>query len=300
MKLKNVKNALTSKVGRQILLLDKHSPSILFVGGVVGVVGATVLACKATLKLDEILDAHDDKRVEIKTAALPGYSDRDRQRDLVIHTVRTAKDVAVIYAPAVAVGVVSIACLTRSHNILMNRNAALMAAYSALDRGFREYRARVVDEVGPAVEQQLYHGSEAHAVVEKTEKGTKTSQIAIASQDGSTSPYSKWFAEGTASEWSPNADYNLTKLKIAQAVAQDQLESRGHLFLNEVYHELGIPETQAGCVVGWVWQGNGDNYVDFGLFENDPQKAAFVQGVENSVLLDFNVDGVIYDLLSKY
>ena len=80
------------------------------------------------------------------------------------------------------------------------------------------------------------------------------------------------------------------------------LKSRGHLFLNEVYDLLDIPRSKAGQVVGWVYNKNnnvkGDNYVDFNIYDiTDKAKRSFVNGYERTILLDFNVDGVIYDLI---
>ena len=59
---------------------------------------------------------------------------------------------------------------------------------------------------------------------------------------------------------------------------------------------LGIPRTKAGQVVGWIFDKDnpiGDNYVDFGLLNT--QNEDFVNGYKRSVLLDFNVDGMILD-----
>jgi hypothetical protein len=61
---------------------------------------------------------------------------------------------------------------------------------------------------------------------------------------------------------------------------------------------LGIDRSKAGSVVGWVItkEGTGDNFIDFGVFDGDnPRARDFVNGREGSILLDFNVDGVIYD-----
>ena len=64
---------------------------------------------------------------------------------------------------------------------------------------------------------------------------------------------------------------------------------------------LGIPKTKAGQVVGWVYDPEhpvGDNYVDFGLFDLDRERVRrFVNGDERNILLDFNVDGNIWELM---
>ena len=64
---------------------------------------------------------------------------------------------------------------------------------------------------------------------------------------------------------------------------------------------LGARRTKAGAQVGWVYDENnvvGDNYVDFGIFDTRRSKARdFVNGYEKVIVLDFNVDGYILDLI---
>ena len=113
------------------------------------------------------------------------------------------------------------------------------------------------------------------------------------------SVYARFFDEG-CEQWSKNPEYNLMFLRSQQNYYNDMLKSRGHVFLNEVYDALGIPRTQAGAVVGWMISDNGDNFIDFGVFDGDrPRARDFVNGYERSILLDFNVDGVIYDLFTR-
>ncbi|MCA1800666.1 MAG: DUF6353 family protein, partial [Actinobacteria bacterium] len=109
--------------------------------------------------------------------------------------------------------------------------------------------------------------------------------------------YARYFDEGST-VWSRERDYNRLRIRAIQNYANDMLKARGHLFLNEVYDELGLPRSRAGAVVGWVMSKSGDNFVDFGIYNQENERArAFVNGQEQSILLDFNVDGVIYDLL---
>jgi hypothetical protein len=296
MDLQHLKNAVTSKVGRQILLSKKHSPTILFAGGVVGVVGATVMACRATLKLEEVLDEVEEKRKSVNELMHKDYSDVDRINDHRIITVQAAASVAKLYAPAVAVGVVSIAALTGSHVVLSKRNAAVMAAYSALDKGFNEYRARVRDELGDEKDQEFRHGTKTVEETVESDDGKKTIKKKVVVPDVP-SVYARFFDEGSKS-WSRQPEYNQLFLNCQQNYANDLLRARGHVFLNEVYDMLGLERTKAGAVVGWILNGDGDNFVDFGIYDGKNERTrAFVNGDERSILLDFNVDGVIYDLI---
>lgn len=291
---KFVPKAVTAKAGRALLKSQKHSPTILFVAGVAGVVTTTVLACRATLKLDEVLaEAKEnlDKAETLSHSNHSDYSTRDYKQDVTYIYIKTIAKTAKLYAPAVAVGALSVACLTGSHVILTKRNVALTSAYAALEKGFKEYRERVTAEYGPEKERELRYS------VEKTETVDEKGKKHVTKNVGpyGSSVYARFFDEYCKS-WNKEAEYNLLFLKCQQQWANDLLQTRGHVFLNEIYDMLGIDRSKAGQVVGWVIGKNGDNYIDFGIFDKDRETARnFVNGRAGAILLDFNVDGVIYD-----
>lgn len=280
------------------LLAKKNSPQFLFVGGVVGMVGTTVLACRATLKVQDVLEvAEEDNRVNnsIREQHPDHFSEEERRKNAVVIYTRSAGKIVRLYAPAVGLGVVSIAALTKSHNILQERNVALMAAYSALDRGFKEYRSRVIEKYGEDQDREFRY--ETEVVVEGSGKNKKTT---VRIGQGEPSVYAVFYDEYSAN-WSREPEINKIFLKNKQNYLNDLLRARGHVFLNEVYHELGLPHSKAGAVVGWIMGEAGDNYIDFGVFTPDaePHIRDFVNGREGSILLDFNVDGVIFDKLPE-
>lgn len=280
------------------LIAKKNSPKVLFVGGVVGMVGTTVLACRATLKVQEVLEGTErDIMVShaVRDQHPDQYSESDRQKDSVIIYARSAGKITMLYAPSIILGTISIAALTKSHNILQERNAALMAAYAALDKGFKAYRSRVIEKYGEDQDREFRYETE---VVASGSGKTKKTQVRIA-QDGP-SVYAVFYDEYSPN-WSREPEINKIFLKNKQNYVNDLLRARGHVFLNEVYHELGLPHTKAGAVVGWIMGEDGDNYIDFGVFTNDaePRVRDFVNGREGSILLDFNVDGVIFDKLPE-
>lgn len=292
----SLSEAITRGIGRQSLKVQQHAPKLLFGGGVVGMVGSTVLACRSTLRLESVLN---EIQFDLNTADAirdqheDQYSAQDLQHDKAVIYIRSGAKLAKLYAPSIAVGAVSIAALTKSHAILQERNAALIAAYAALDRGFREYRARVVEKLGEEQDQEFRYGSEV--VVEGEGKTKKKPRTRVNVDDGP-SIYARFFDE-YSENWSKEPEYNRLFLNCEQNWANDMLRARGHLFLNEVYRRLGLPHTTAGSVVGWRIGDEGDSYVDFGIFTNDGSDRIrdFVNGREGSILLDFNVDGVIYD-----
>lgn len=297
--MKYIPNSVTTKVGRTILQGGKHSPTILFATGMVGFVATTVLASRATLKLDGVLEQTKSNLEAAKTLhenGHPDYSDEDYKKDTAYIYAGAVVDITKLYAPVVFVGFVSVACLTKSHTILNKRNAGLTAAYTALDKAFTEYRGRVIKEFGEDKDKEFRYELEER----KTIRASDGKEVAVKRvSPNNYSGYAKFFDESNPN-WSPNPDYNLVFLRAQQNYANDILMARGHLFLNEIYSWLGMDHTPAGAVVGWVISQDGDNYVDFGIFNgNNAGARDFVNGRECSILLDFNVDGVIYDKIGK-
>jgi hypothetical protein len=289
-------DGLTRMMGRRNLALQANSPKLLFGAGVVGMVGSTVLACRATLRLEEVLETAQNDLDMAKTvnAERPDqYSDRDRQKDVALIYTRSVISVGKLYGPSVLVGAASIACLTKSHNILSQRNLALTAAYAAVDEAFTAYRERVIEKYGEEQDQLFRY---AHEEVEVLDERGKLHTEFRAAPDAAPSMYARYYDE-YAREWSKEPEYNLVFLRNQQNYWNDVLKMRGHVFLNEVYDALGLDHTRAGSVVGWrMTQGEGDNYIDFGLYNRgDDQVRNFINGREGSILLDFNVDGVIFD-----
>ena len=303
-------NTLSNKFARTGLKLKKHSPEILVVSGVIGVVTSAVMACRATIKLNDILAKTQETVEKIHQASsdekmTERYSQEDAQKDLMITYVQTGLKIAKLYAPSVILGGLSITGILASNNILRKRNTALAAAYMAVDKGFKEYRSRVVERFGKEVDRQLKYNIKAEKIEEivkdpetgKEKKVKKTIEVV----DGlECSEYAKFFDDGCEG-WTKDPEINLSFLRAQQQYANDLLRARGHLFLNEVYDMLGIPHTKAGQIVGWVYDPdhpNGDNYVDFGMYDiNRPKVRDFVNGFERTILLDFNVDGDILDLI---
>lgn len=296
MNLSTIKNLVTSKAGRQILVLQKNSPTLLFGAGVVGVVATVALACRATLKVESVLYDHekDMQRLDDVSDHLGG-DEKVLQAKALIYT-KTTVNLTKLYGPAFLVGVGSIACLTGSHHIMSQRNASLMAAYKVLEKGYEQYRKRVVDDLGADKDREYRFGSTDVEIVEETDKGQKITHIKRMDQDGLPSPYGRLFDQSSTS-WNDRPDYNVVFLRCQQSYLNDKLRARGHVFLNEVYDALGLDRSKEGAVVGWIWNGDGDNYIDFGLFDKEmkPENFDFFTGRENAVWLDFNVDGVVYD-----
>lgn len=296
---KNAANAVTKVAGRTGLKVKKYSPELLIGGGIVLGFAATVKACQATLKAGDILEEHKAQMETIKEATgLEEYSDADKRKDTATVYFQSTVKLVKVYSPAIILGTLSVTSILAGHNILRKRSLAMAAAYKAVEEGYSNYRKRVVEEMGEEADYRFKHGisKEEIEVVEEDKDGKeKKKKIKSDIQKGEPGPYARIFDDGCRN-WSKSPEQNMMFLKNIQNYFNDLLKARGHVFLNEVYEELGFRHTQAGSVVGWVL-GNGDDYIDFGLYNiHKEANRDFVNGYERNVLLDFNVDeGVIYD-----
>ena len=311
MKKTELMNNVSRSINRMRFKLKKHSPEILAVTGTIGVVTSAVMACKATTKLGTILEKTKTDMEVIRTAMEhpeylepEKYTEDDGKNDIRILYAKTGLNIIKLYAPSVILGGLSITAMLTSNNILRKRNIALAAAYTAVDKGFKEYRSRVVERFGEEMDRELRYNLKSKEIEETVvdEKGKeKTVKKTVNVVDPSTySVYARFYDNG-CNGWTKNPEDNLYFLKCQENYANDLLKTRGHLFLNEVYDMLGIPRTQAGQIVGWVYDEKnpvGDNFVDFGILDlYDEKKREFVNGYERTILLDFNVDGEIFKIL---
>lgn len=305
--IESLKRSLLLKGHQTKLIFDKHSPEILMGAGIVGVVGATVLACKATLEAQETYQT-----VSIMMTGFEQSKDKPDNDPKEITKIQTqlvitgAIEILKLYLPALAVGGLSIGAILRSRSILNKRNAGLAAAFKLATEAYERYRERVVDEFGEDVDLYLRtirnedDERELEAVVR--DKNGRRKEFKLTEEEANmvsygASQYAKFF-DDSSPQWRPTNEANVFFLKSQQTHMNVLLQSRGHVFLNDVYDALGIPRTTAGAVVGWV-KDHGDDVIDFGIFDpaND-YNADFVNGYNrDSILLDFNVDGLIYELI---
>lgn len=304
MDLSKITNAVTRVAGNQMLTAQKNSPTIMLVGGVVGMIGTVVLASKATLKLEDVLDEsinNTAKAHEARETKPELYSEQDLSKDLTIIKVKTVVNIAKLYGPAVVLGVASISLLVGGQHVLLKRNIAIAGALKTVEGQFKEYRKRVENELGEEKARELEEG---YTVEVEDEKGKKK-KVKVSSPIGK-SPYAVIFDELSSTQWKSheeNGNYNSIFLSSQQAWATERLRARGYLFLNDVFDALGMDRTSAGQIVGWYYDPTDerrDNYVSFGVFDRDDERGAdFVNGLEDAVLLDFNVDGPVYELLDE-
>lgn len=316
-----MKNNLLSKASSVVRVsmfkLKKHSPELLILTGVAGVVASGITACIATRKLDSVLEPAKEKINELhecEEVNENGEVSEETKRELALTYVNTGVSLVKLYGPSVVLGSLSIGCILASNNILRKRNVALGAAYAAIDKGFKTYRSRVIERFGDQVDNELRFGLKS-SKVGVMEKDETTGEEKLVKKTGSVvnpagvSDYARLFEKYMTDEngnsvinpyWETNLEYNLMFLKAQERYANDLLKVKKILFLNDVYEMLGIPKTKAGQIVGWIYNPehpNGDNFVSFGIYADNLSYRDYGEGYDPAILLDFNVDGNVWDLM---
>ena len=294
--------------GKAEFTIKKNSPEILLGAGIVGFVGTVVLACRATCRADEVLEFHRRKIKDIEDAKEIADADPEGEmsydieiyrQDKAIRYLKTTGNLAKLYAPTVAVGALSLACILTSRNIMQKRYLGVVAAYNGLSAAFEEYRKRVRDEYGEGLDKHFRYGTTYEELPVYDENGKKTkekeqvekteTEMVMQTDD------SCRFFDSSNPNWDKNPAFSMMWLRGQQNILNDLLHTRGHVFLNEVYDALGFPHTPQGAVLGWI-DGEGDNCIDFGLYDQNKENVRrFVNGVDNVIMLEFNHDGVIWD-----
>lgn len=285
-------------------IFQKLSPEICLVGGTAAVVTGTVFACKATMKLPDILDETKEEincihaTVDNKEIA---YSEQDAKKDLTRTYVRCGLKVAKAYVVPFILEAGGLGLIFSGHVIQKNRNADLALAYAGLDKAFREYRKRVDEKYGEGSDKAVMYNVREEAVEEtvKTDKGKeKTVKKTIQVGEEPLSLFARCFERGCPG-WVSDPDMRILHLQSVQRTMNDQLKVRGFLWLNEVYEALGFPQTRLGQMYGWVYDPKDPRsscVVSFDITNIHRQSVRdFRNGYEEAMWLEFNVDGIITD-----
>lgn len=289
---------LTRAIGAARLVLKANAPTLMVVGGVASMGAGTVIACKQTLKVEEVLAKHTPDLMKVEQGTklnLRSYTADDARADRIKVYTRAALDLGKVYAIPVVLWTGGATMVFGGHRLMLKRNATLAIAYTGLKKTFDAYRARVVDAFGSEADQAMYSGWEKREVVDP-ETGEKQTINSRDWDSAGNDPYNRVFDQNSTTAWEPDLSINRMFLKQQQQFAQQLLNRRGHLWLSEVYSALGFPESDISRVTGWKVRNLPDGsrdipFVDFGLDKPHPDDWKYTK--EGAVYLDFNCQGLI-------
>jgi len=295
--------SITTAFYTGVARISKHAPTILSVTASAGVIATGYLAWKAGTRFEDVEGRDWDRRKECLRNAdtIPDEDvpkiERKNRILFILDTVRTV-------APAAIVGAATITMIYFSNSISKKRLAAMGAAYATLQTAFDGYKRTMVEALGKESVEKILKpklpnvGKSAEEILSSDNKSDAAYvSDAVVNSLKALSPYARIIAEESSTCWDPNEDYTSQNLAAVQLWANRRLERKGHLFLNEVFDQLGLSRTREGAVVGWLKNGEGDGYVSFGDFDASIYRVPSddYTRVDSNFIVDFNVDGVIWD-----
>lgn len=281
------------------LKIKDNAPQIMTGVGLATMVIGTVFACKATLKLPDIIGESEEKLERIRAIRdeKPNeYSEDDAKKATTIIKTKTILECTKNYLVPAGIITAGAALIVGSDVMDCVKNTRISAALLATEESYKAYRKYVETHIGKDMDRKARIGAEEETIVDEN-GNEKTIEVVDRSHIEEYSQYARFFDVGNTG-WSEDPELSLMALRRIQSWANDRLKTKGYVFLNEVYRALGYPETAAGHRVGWLLNGDGDGKVDFGIYNPRSKNCSdFVNGWEPVIILDFNVDGDIVDRL---
>lgn len=281
-------------VGRTKLTMIRKSPEITLGLGIAASVAAVGYTVWATIKAVETYNDTVEKLEQAERVLDNEEEKKDAIEKIKLH--RTLEWVK-LYAPAIVLETASILFSVKSHKIMKGRNAALVMSVAAATKELNDYRQRVRDAIGEEQEKDIFNDASTFTTVKMNEDGT--SEETVEKKNNYGSQYAAFF-DASSTVWENDTVYNLSFLKMKLMMLNNELRIKGHIFLNDVYRALGLPETKAGQYVGWVTSSTvGDGVIKFTNVSTGENIEDIDDLDDPTVLLDFNVDGDIINILPE-
>jgi hypothetical protein len=144
-----------------------------------------------------------------------------------------------LFVPAISTGALTIACIICANRIADKRAAAMVAAYSVLDRAFEEYKAKVVEKIGDRKEEAVRDELAQDRVrnnppVDKEVVFTDRGNVLFLDE------YSGRYFRSSVQE-----------IKSAEIAINHTLISDYSASLTDFYHTVGLRPTKVSDELGW-------------------------------------------------
>lgn len=215
-----------SEFGRRLArFAADNSPAILTGVAVVGTATTAYLTGRASFKAAEVL----------RSKELHFEAELEREMDLKDKVELTWK----LYISAAGTGLLTAACIICANRISDRRAAALASAYSLAQRGFEEYRVKVIEKIGQNKEEQVRTEIAQKHVEEALERNPQ--QVII--MDGTTGFHDDWSGRLFESD--------METVKSAVNKVNHQIINHMYASINDFYDAVGWPTIPAGDDFGW-------------------------------------------------
>lgn len=222
---------LTKLLCKSKKFIKHNSSTILTCMGVVGVVGTTIMAVKATPKAMELIDDAKNEKGE----------DLTKLEVMVV--------VAPAYIPSTLIGVGTIACIIGSNVLNKRQQAALTSAYIMLNRSYNNYKSKLIELYGKETDDKIQQE------IMKDKINSKPPIISSGSAFyGSTGL--EQVCDSEKALFYDTLSERYFESTILDVYAAEYHLSRNFMLMgcvtpNDFYDFLGIPQTPDGDSVGW-------------------------------------------------
>lgn len=248
MKLKALWSA--AKVGAKgtVELAKVHSPKLLLAAGLVAIGAGFVWGIVNTAKkLDGVCETHNNEIEKLKELydadgdeEMTEGEKKEFRSEVLKEKGHFIFDVVKVYiGPVVIVGL-GVASILTSHHILNTRYLGACAALQAVTEAYSQYREKVISERG--IEKDLEYASKSVSADNNESYNVPDDVNCI----------TRIFSETTSESWRTIPDYNYAFINGQLNAAKREGFQRGHLFLNDLLRKLNLPESEAGCYLGWA------------------------------------------------
>lgn len=217
-----MKHIQCDAVVRQVRrLVTKKAPEILIAFGITGMASATVMGITATPKAIQLIE------------------DAEKEKKEKLSKPEVVKVVWKCYLPTVLTTLVSGACIIGASSIHIRRNTALATAYKISESTFKEYKDKVLENVGPKKTQEIRDDIAGDQI----KKNPVSSSEVFVTRKGETLCY-----EPVSGRY---FESDVDAIRRAENKLNKDMMTEMSCSLNDFAYELGLRPTQQGEDIGW-------------------------------------------------
>lgn len=196
----------------------RSSPTILCVVAAIGVVGTAVAAALATKPALDAVDEYEEENGPLTTP----------EKVLMM---------APSYIPAATIAVGTMVCIFGANALNKRQQAMIVSAYGLLDRGYKEYKDKVLEMLGKDGELEIRDAIVKDHIKENPPEDTDTELPLFYDI------FSKQYFNLSMEDFI-DANYKLNR----------NFALRGYSSLEEFYAFLGLDSTELSEIVGWDYE----------------------------------------------
>lgn len=284
---------------------SKHAPELFMYAGIAGTAVATVIACKKTAKVEEIIDDHKEQLKEIKDNASEIPMNEYRKEIAKVYATTGLKVTRNYIFPA-ALFTVSVASILHGKNLYKKWYVDTSAALAAMTADYNDLYDNLVEQVGEEKAKEIKAGIITEEIEETVVGKNGKEKVVKKKVKRVIDKGSYWtlhYNKDTADEWVNDMEinYSILKGKVGQMQNNIAVRETGHLFwweaveylfgsrgLKVILEDFKEKGKKAPVLCGWLYDPRRTVQINIDYVYNPETKADF--------LITMIPDGNIYEL----